>query len=274
MRDYKKLTKKQLNPIKLPALFVLLAALGISLGSCGIETYKYLDPVYPEGISMLLNTTAYINLPGGQPNYFRYFTIYYRIYISDLPISGVVDTGILAQINPALYADYNYFYSYTNTTSTVAPTTMGTIFSGRKYFSLELENNSIENILAITGGGVITLDFAANAQFKPALVIGDIRNEPPGSPYTRRQLSRNTRNDNNPYANNYYFVNSTDVNNGDLISSDSSRINQDVQNSAQSVSGPKYTYVSMYILSYGLDDSNFTNIYSIPTFIGIFRLPD
>jgi hypothetical protein len=254
-------------------LSVLLAALEISLGSCGIETYKYLDPVYPEGISMELNTTAYINLPGSQPPYFRYFTIYYRIYISDLPVSGVVDTGILAQINPALYADYNYIYSYTNTTSTVVPTTMGTIFSGRKYFPLELENYSIESALG-AGGGVITLDFAANAQFKPALIMGDIRNEQPGSPYTRRQLSRNTRNDNNPYANNYYFVNSEDVNNGDHITSDSSRINQDVQNSAQSISGPKYTYVSMYILSYGLDDSNFTNIYSIPTFIGIFRLPD
>jgi hypothetical protein len=274
MGNYKKTKKKQRNLIKLLALSVMAAALGSSLGSCGIETYKYLDPVYPEGISMLLNTTAYLSLPGGQPGYFRYFTIYYRIYISDLPVSGVVDTGILAQINPALYADYNYFYSYTNTTSTVVPTTMGTIFSGRKYFPLELENNPpIESVLG-SGGGPITLDFAANAQFKPALIMGDIRNEQPGSPYTRRQLSRNTKNDNNPYANNYFFINSDDVNNGDHITSDSSRINQDVQNSAQSISGPKYTYVSMYILSYGLDDSNFTNIYSIPTFIGIFRLPD
>jgi hypothetical protein len=272
MNNYKKSKKKKLNLIKLPALSVLLAALGGGLGSCGIEMYKYLDPVDPGGISMLLNTTAYMTLPGGQPNYFRYFTIYYRIYISDLSISGVVDTGILDRVNPALYADYNYFYSYTNTTSTVVPTTMGTIFSGKKYFSLELENNSIEGVL--DSGGPITLDFAANAQFKPALVMGDIRNESPQQPFMRYQLSRNTRNDNNPYANNYYFVNSTDVNNGDLISSDSSRFNQDVQNSAQSISGPKYTYVSMYILSYGLDDSNFTNIYSIPTFIGIFRLPD
>jgi hypothetical protein len=270
MSNYKKTKKKQLNLIKLPALSVLLAALGGGLGSCGIETYKYLDPVYPEGISMLLNTTAYINLPGGQPPYFRYFTIYYRIYISDLSVSGVVDTGILAQINPALYADYNYFYSYTNTTSTVVPTTMGTIFSGRKYFPLELENDSIESALG-SGGRRITLDFAANSQFKPALIMADIRDNP-GEP--RIPLSRNTRNENNPYANNYYFVNSDDVNNGDHITSDSSRINQDVQNSAQSISGPKYTYVSMYILSYGLDDTNFTNIYSIPTFIGIFRLPD
>jgi hypothetical protein len=273
MSDYIKFKKKKLNPIKLLALSVLLATLGSGLGSCGIETYKYLDPVDPGGISMELNTTAYISLPGGQPSYFRYFTIYYRIYISDLPVSGVVDTGILAQINPALYADYSYFYSYTNTSSTMVPTTMGTIFSGRKYFPLELENNPpIENVLG-SGGGVVTLDFAANSLFKPALIMDDLR-VTPGAP--RRQLSRNTRNDNNPYANNYYFMNSDDVNNGDLISSssDSSRINQDVQNSAQSISGPRYTYVSMYILSYGLDDSNFTNIYSIPTFIGIFLLPD
>jgi hypothetical protein len=272
MSNYKNSKKKQLSLIKLLALSILLAAALGCLGSCGIETYKYLDYV-DSGIPMLLNTTAYITLPGGQPPYFRYFIIYYRIYISDLPVSGVVDTGILPQINSILSSDYTYFSSYTNTTSTVVPTTMGTIFSGRKYFPLELENYSIENVLN-TGGGVITLDFAANALLKPALVMGDIRNETPGSPYTRYQLSRNRRNDNNPYADNYYFVNSDDVNNGAHISSDSSNINQDVQNSSQNISGQKYTYVSMYILSYGLDDSNFTNIYSIPTFIGIFRMPD
>ncbi|MDR1250525.1 MAG: hypothetical protein LBK63_14650 [Treponema sp.] len=271
MRKHKKLKKCTLT--RLLALSVLLAALEGGLGSCGIETYKYLGPV-ESGIPMLLNTTAYITLPGGQPNYFRYFIIYYRIYISDLPVPGVVDPGILAQINPTLLTDYNYFNTYTNTTNTVVPTTMGTIFSGRKYFSLELENDSIERILSSAGGGVVTLDFAANAQFKPSLVLGDLRvPEQPSNPYQRRQLSRNMRNDNNPYANNYYFVNSDDVNNGAHISSDSSNINQDVQNN-QNASGQKYTYVSMYILSYGLDDSNFTNIYSIPTFIGIFRMPD
>jgi hypothetical protein len=253
------------------ALAILLAAAGGSLVSCGIETYKYLDPV--PGIPMTLNTTAYISLPGGQPNYFRYFIIYYRIYISGIPVDAV-DTGALAQINPALHSDYTYFYSYTNSQSTVAPTAMGTTFAGRKYFPLELENGSIENVLG-SGGMVITLDFAANPQFKPSLIMGDLRTpEQPGAPYTRYQLSRNTRNDNTPYANNYYFVNSDDLNNGDHISSDSSRVNQDVQNSAQSISGRKYTYASMYILAHGLDDSNFTNIYSIPTFIGIFRLPD
>jgi hypothetical protein len=254
------------------AIFVLQAALWGGLVSCGIETYKYLEPVDP-GISMTLNETAYISLPGGQPNYFRYFIIYYRIYISDQPVSSTVDTGALAQINSALHTDYNYFLSYTNSQSTVAPTTMGATFAGRKYFPLELEYASTESLLD-TGGRVITLDFAANPQFKPSLVMGDLRTETPGSPYTRYQLSRNTRNDNTPYANNYYFINSEDVNNGDHISSDSSNINQDVQNSPQSISGPKYTYAAMYILAHGLDDSNFTNIYSIPTFIGIFRLPE
>jgi hypothetical protein len=254
------------------ALLLLLAALEGGLASCGIETYKYLDPVDP-GIPMTLNTTAYISLPGGQPNYFRYFIIYYRVYISDFPVD-VVDTGALAQINPSLHNDYNYFLSYTNSQSTVAPTAMGNTFSSRKYFSLELENASIDNVLA-DGGRAITLDFSANPQFKPSLIMGDLRiPEQPGAPYLRHQLSRNTGNDNTPYADNRYFVNSDDINNGDHISSDSSHINQDVQNSAQSISGPKYTYASMYILAHGLDDSNFTNIYSIPTFIGIFRLPD
>jgi hypothetical protein len=249
---------------------LLLSGLGTTLGSCGIETYRYLEHVV-SGIPMLLNTTAYIRLPS-EPYYFRYFIIYYRIYISDLPVD-VVDTGLLDRINPVLNRDYNFFYPYTNPDSTVAPTTMGTIFAGRKYFPLELESESIERILA-SGGGTITLEFATNAQFKPSLIIGDIRVPPAQQPYTRYQLSRNTRGANTPYANNYFFVNSDDINNGDHISSDSSNINQDVQNSAQSIAGSKYTYVSMYILAHGLDDTNFTNIYSIPTFIGIFRLPN
>jgi hypothetical protein len=253
-------------------LSVLLAALGGGLVSCGIETYKYLESV-ASGIPMLLNTTAYISLPGGQPNYFRYFIIYYRIYISDLPISGAVDAGILAQINPTLYTDYNYFLSYTNSQSTAVPTTMGSTFASRNYFPLELENMAIESVLD-TGGRIVTLDFSDNPQFKPSLIMGDIRLETPGVSYTRYQLSRNTKNNNTPYARNYYFVNSEDINNSDHISSDSSYINQDVEKGAQSASGPKYTYASMYILAHGLDDATFTNIYSIPTFIGIFRLPD
>ncbi|MDR3191814.1 MAG: hypothetical protein LBT87_01975 [Treponema sp.] len=257
------------------AIFVLPAALGGGLVSCGIETYKYLQYVDP-GIPMTLNTTAYISLPGGQPYYFRYFIIYYRIYISDFSTTGSVDAGMLAQINPALYTDYNYFYSYTNTQSAVAPTSMGDTFANRKYFPLELDKasgTSIESILSDTGGGVITLEFAANPQFKPSLVMGNLQNETPGLPFERYQLSRNTRN-NNPYAGNNYFVNSDDVNNGDHISSDSTNTNQDVQNSPQTITGTKYTYVSMYILAHGMDDSNFTNIFSIPTFIGVFRLPD
>jgi hypothetical protein len=219
---------------------------------------------------MQLNTTAYIRLPS-EPYYFRYFIIYYRIYISDFLVD-TVGTGMLLQINPALYNDYNFFYPYTNTESTVAPTNVGSIFSGRKYFPLELESGSIDSVLSIAGGGNITLDFAADAQFRPSLIMGDIR-VPPAQPYRRYQLSRNRSNENHPYADNSTFVNSDDVNNGDHVSSDSSNVNQDVQRNDQS-SGQKYTYVSMYIVAHGLDDSNFTNIYSIPTFIGIFRLPN
>jgi hypothetical protein len=251
------------------ALFILPAALGGGLVSCGIETYKYLDPV-DSGIPMRLNQTAYITLPDEPYSHFRYFIIYYRIYISGLNVTGTVESGLLAQINEALYRDYNYFLSYTQ--STAVPSTMGNTFAGRKYFSLELNSASIENLLS-NGGGVITLDFSAN-QSKPSLIIGDLRSEPPGAPYTRYQLARNTSNSNTPYARNYDFVNSDDINNSDHISSDSSNINQDVEKNAQAISGPKYTYVSMYILAHGLDDSNFSNIYSIPTFIGIFSLPD
>jgi hypothetical protein len=73
-----------------------------------------------------------------------------------------------------------------------------------------------------------------------------------------------------PYADNRYFVNSDDINNGAYINT-ATYTNLDVQNN--SVSGPRYTYASMYIVAYGMDLS-YSNIYSAPTFIGVFRLPD
>jgi hypothetical protein len=254
---------------KAPRLFCLFFSLLITgiLGSCGIDKYSYLVPVDP-GIPLIFNTQAFIRLPGGQDYTFQYYIIYYRIYISGSLIEGTVSIDQLAQVNSSLSADYNAFLPYiTNTTDdTVVPGNVGNMFSNRKYYSLALEPTTdppSSNPL-LNDGGFITLDFARNNPPRPVLFAGDIRINPSLTPVDTL-LRYSESGIMSPYPDRY-FTNSTDLNDGIDASTFT---NLDV--ATNSVSG--YAYVSMYIVAYGLDD-NYSPIYSTPTFIGVFRLPD
>jgi hypothetical protein len=67
-----------------------------------------------------------------------------------------------------------------------------------------------------------------------------------------------------------YFSNTSELNSSVNVTS---TVNGDVvDNSA--VSGTRSVFAAMYIVTTGLDQQIYTPIYSIPTFIGIFRLPD
>jgi hypothetical protein len=238
--------------------FLIILAVSIPV-SCGIEDYPYLEYVEPSEIYRTLNTVASIRLPTVGSLYFQHFTIYYRIYISGLPVVGELSTEQLAGINQALASDYNALLSYTNVDGT--PTNMGGVFSTRKYYSLALENYSIDTLLGAGSlGSTIRLDFENG---RPSLITGG------GASY---QLFRHSENNVTvPYADKRYFLNSADVNDGSHINAVAFE-NLDVQDNP-GISGPKFTYVSMYILSAGIDP-NFSNIYSIPTFIGVFLLPN
>jgi hypothetical protein len=66
-----------------------------------------------------------------------------------------------------------------------------------------------------------------------------------------------------------YFRNTSELNRVENLTP---KINADVVNKPD-ISGPRYAYVSMYIVVTGTD-SNYTAIYSQPTHISIFRLPE
>jgi hypothetical protein len=40
------------------------------------------------------------------------------------------------------------------------------------------------------------------------------------------------------------------------------------------ISGSRYTYAALYLAAEGLNQPSYTPFYSIPTFIGIFKLPE
>jgi hypothetical protein len=247
------------------------------LFSCGLEDYKFLPSLIGAdgNITMTLNTRATIRLgyldagTSGQYYYFKNFVIYYRIYISDIPVDGQVSTDQLQTLNSGLYSDYWALNPYTTLDNNRSPSGMGSIFSGRKFYPLTVEGDSIDSLLGISvlpGQGstaVLSLDFTRNNPGSvPSLTIGT-------AAYNLTRYNDPTMTV--PIPTNGHFINSADLQDPSNISSEN-RTNLDVQDK-QNIPGQKYTYTAMYILLFGRD-VDLTPIYSAPTFIGIFRLPD
>jgi hypothetical protein len=249
---------------KLAIRGLIAAGLIAFLASCGIDDYFYLNAVPLGNIQSSTNSMVSINLPNidlQQFYYFTNFTIYYRIYISDFQELSTLQLSqaILTMINPTLSSDYFAILPYTtsNTENTQVSTSISTLF--RNYHVLGLEDISIEDVLDTSARGrSITLDFLQIPGSIPYLRIGN----------TQYNLFRSNGNGIfNPLPDRY-FVNSSQLHSGENAIS---TINADVVNN--NVSGSRYTYASMYIVVTGIDN-NFSPVYSVPTFIGIFLLPD
>jgi hypothetical protein len=250
--------------------FILILGLLFGAGlfsSCGIEDYLFLNPVPVGNISLpSLNTSAVIALPNidlAHYYYFSHFTIYYRIYISGIDVSGAINEGQLGSINPSLLTDYSALIPYTNT-DTVISTSIATLFGNRKYYTLNLSGADMDNVLgAASLGRTAVLDFALTPGRRPTLRFegGVLPAE-----YT---LYRSTGNGAFSPLPDRFFLNSSELNRSDNVSE---KRNNDVAD-YPGLSGTRYTYVALYILVTGTD-SNYTPIYSRPTYVGVFRLPE
>jgi hypothetical protein len=233
--------------------------LGVSallfLRSCGIEAYYYLPEVPPGNITTSANQWASVNLPGGLPTYFTYFALYYRIYISYEQIANI---GNLSAVNPALDSDYRYLASYTSATSTTG-VNVASVMGSRSYQPLFFETGSGISGDILDAGGTMRIEFPFSAASAPYISY-------PGG--TAVLMRSNGGGSFNPRPDRY-FVNSGELNDPANIST---TVNADVANA----SGPgstRYAYAAIYIASAGLNEQSFTPIFSIPTFVGIFRLP-
>jgi hypothetical protein len=231
------------------------------LSSCGIEDYYFLYSVPPGNIQVTLNNRATIQLPSlsAEYYYFTNFTIFYRIYISGIQESGTIQTSqaSLSAINSYLSSDYFAIEPYTKSDTSVSSST-ASLFQGRGFYKLELQNAIIDNVLSNdVMGQTLILDFPVTGA-RPYLNID-------GSSHI---LYRSTGEGSFNPVPNRYFLNTPDLNSSANVSS---TVNADVANRS-GISGPRFTYAAMYIVVTGID-SNFTPIYSAPTFIGIFALP-
>jgi hypothetical protein len=238
----------------------------LCLLSCGLEEVLYLD--YVEDGIINDNTFARIQLPPGSAegysNYFSYFAIYYRIYISGEPISGEINTSELRnRINSNLNSDFNGFYSLTDKTSTSAnPSNLENTFNNRKYFKLTLEEAVIDTVLGSGSlGKTLDIQFSPVNGERPVLTLN-------GVSYTLRRAVSGPSLEFRPVPGDRYFLNHSDLNNTANVTNE---INADVAAPNYNTPlSPRYTYVSMYIFAIGKD--YISTIYSQPTHIGIFRL--
>jgi hypothetical protein len=258
--------------------------------SCGLEDFSYIDYI-PEGNYENVNR-ATVRLPSssaeGYGTYFTSFIIYYRIYIAGVtPLPDMVNTDQLRQeLNSALYSDWISMYSLTDITSSTGSTSnLENTFNSRRYYKLELQtidgkSARIDNVLSngigtsypSSLGKTLTIDFPAQggSDSKPTLRLND------ETEYVLWRANSSLTTPFNPLPENRYFQNHEDLYesaNAYSSSNPTPTVNADtVARTATSENPSQYTYVSMYIAAAGV--SNLVAVYSQPTWLGIFRLPN
>ncbi|MDR3276145.1 MAG: hypothetical protein LBT11_02865 [Treponema sp.] len=248
--------KRRFRGIILPLLLLF--------GSCGIDDYPYMEPVPQANISRPGGYGVEIRLPGSPGSNFRHFTIFYRIYVSSIPLPLPVP-GDASIINQTLYSDYVALYQYT--TNTVDTTNIASQFYSRHYYSLDLEGVDIDSELNSSSlGKTISLDFDPNQT--PSMNL-NLSGSSTGEIRLLRSDGRSASEGIfTPVPSDRYLLNSS----GLYTNNNNSAQNADVAYTGSS-GEVRYTYVSMYILAAGID-TNYSPVYSQPTFIGIFLLPD
>jgi hypothetical protein len=246
----------------------LIFAVALVLPSCGIEGGgggggSHMGSVSSGSVSGTLNDSVSVDLPVPVEWNFSHFSIYYRIYISGMSLSGQIQTSneALGQINNFLVGDYAFFSHYTNTTDAAYQGHIGSksIFNSKGYYEIALEGANIEDVLNQSQGQTFTLDFLT-ADGIPKLKTNGVQynlwrsngdgafNTLPADRYFRNHADLNTN------------ANVTPNQNKDVA----------VNNSATT---PCYTYVSVYIMAVGFHHGDFTDIYSKPTFLSILKIP-
>jgi hypothetical protein len=250
---------------------VFFLALG-GLLSCGLEAYYYID--YIPASNYTSETGATVRLPsseadgyGGENQYFRNFIIFYRIYLSDNNPTGRLDDYTpMTSINNALYSDYVGLSTYTDITNTsVTTSNLDTTFRNKSYYKLELTTADIDSVLDTRSlGKTLEISFLDSTGELPILLIG-------GESYVlKRATDIFYRVGGGQPVDNLTFLNYPEL--YDVANAIKDR-NADV--ATNSKANIRYTYVSMYIAAVGRSgDTPPTTIFSQPTFIGIFKLPE
>ena len=225
-----------------------------------MEQY-YLEQVISGGRTF--NTRANVsvhNIDKGIYYYATGYTIFYKIYLSDRLSSSDITSSYEERrlINTVLashFADLDIFANPANINTVTEYNT----FSRRNFYELELEGVDISTILT-TNGGELVIDFNDTMSTHPVTL--SVNNG------TKYFLKRTTNNNFTSQPGDYpYFTYTSDLNIIDI------NTNLDVEPPNSNIYGSQ-AYVLMYIVAVGQNPETFSRIYSKPTLINIFIMPN
>ena len=234
--------------------------------NCGLDEYPSIDPVPQSYISRQLNNWAEVRIPDQNTNSFQNYVIFYRIYVSDV-LEPSTTTSVFNVINPVLDTDYSSIRQYIDST-TLVNVNMESFFTGRNFHYLELfDDHDINAVLSSSSSGYPTIygktlifDFSSGRD--PVMSIGSTE-------YTLRRSNGNglfSPQPNRTFRNSEGLYASANIN---------SNTNADVVNKSGINNNARcYTYAAFYIVAEGIDSATYSNIYSTPSLIHVFQLPD
>jgi hypothetical protein len=218
------------------------------MSACGIDDEPYLSPVDPSNVLVSTNSSARIGgmSASGESAYSPSYLLYYKIYISSVSEVGNISSDKMSGINSTLNSDYSGILPYTTLNTSNIQVFTPTVFSNRNFYAMVI--GSAETLSAATTA--ITIDFASIPSLTP-------------NNGTAQTLYRS--NGGGSFIplpeNNRIFRNFNELRNTQ---------NRDV---AQG-SGGVYSYCAVYVIKQGVNPNTLAPIYSAPTFIAVFRLPD
>ena len=238
----------------------LLLLTALFLASCGLDDYPFINPVPQSNITQQLNNRATVYIPNSNSETFTHFAVFYRIYVSNTLVASTVrDT--YSTINPALASDANVIRPYIDS-DTLVDTNMDSFFQGRGYRYLSLQSASSDTVLSSSVlGKNIVFDFSSSRN--PTMIIdSDV--------YTLIRSNGNGLF--SPRPTDRLFVNTEDLWKSEYINSTTNADVVDLSGIADS--DRRYTYAAMYIVAVGINTATYSNIYSTPSLIHVFQLPD
>ena len=236
------------------AMFLFL----ISLISCGIDEYVYLEPISSVTISSSDSQKITVNLPSSQSIYFDEYLIYYRIY----PSTSASTANSLASSNWSTIYNANLNY----------PATLETVIKNLSFktisFAQDTQNSSIVTLNSplkssnISANSITSfvIDFNAANRVYPCLIVGDTNKY-------YRLLRNPDLNLDDQYKDILYYNTIT----YSTITSDPYKDYYSF--SGYTRTGYPYAHIQLIAVATG-HDSSFSSIYSTACQLGVFQLSD
>ena len=238
----------------------IIQLVALLLLSCGLEDFPLIYPIPQSNIAQQMNNRSIVTIPDDNSGTtFSHFAIFYRIYISNSDQASTT-SSVYPAISSVLDADHRAILPHIDST-TLLNQNMDAFFTNRGFQYLELQDHRIDDVLSSSILGA-RLEFDFPSRRAPTMTVGS-------TVYTLwRSDGRGAY---NPQPDRLF------INDVDLWSSENlnEATNRDVADMPGIGSGDRrYIYVAMYIVGVGINVTTYSFIYSTPSLIHVFMLPD